>query len=247
VPGREGPGPGQGGPLAVLAAMSTELRPLLRALRLRPGVAGGVPVWTGRAGTTQVLAATLGVGPDAARRSSERVLDAAPIARVLVIGVAGGVDPGLALADVLAPRLVVDQVTGDEFRPSHPPGVDPDGTLLSCATVMAGDDTLTTLRAQGISAVDMETAAVAAVCEQRGCAWSVYRAISDRLADGLLDDRVLTLIRPDGRLDPGAVTRFVVRRPGEVRRLARLGRDTRNAVAAVTRRALGDVGPPAAG
>ncbi len=46
-------------------------------------------------------------------------------------------------------------------------------------------DELAALHAErGVVALDMETAAIAHACEQRGVPWSVFRAISDRSSDG---------------------------------------------------------------
>jgi nucleoside phosphorylase len=38
----------------------------------------------------------------------------------------------------------------------------------------------------GCLGVDMESSAVAEVCEAQGCPWSVYRCIGDRQFDGSL-------------------------------------------------------------
>ncbi len=107
--------------------------------------------------------------------------------------------------------------------------------------MLAGPAAIDELRAAGGSAVDMETAAVAEACEAQGVSWSVLRAVSDIVADGLVDPAILGLTRPDGRTDPGAVTRYVLRRPWAVPRLARLGRGTSRAVRTVTRAAIAAV------
>ena len=180
---------------------------------------------TGTAGpaVTPVVAAVIGVGPDMARRTLERLLDAVPVSRVLLIGVSGGVADTLGIGAVMAPAVVIDRRSGARFVPDHPAGVEARGTLLTCETLAVGEGTLTAYRDQGIDAVDMETAAVAAVCTERGVPWSVFRAISDRLVDDLVDDTILGLTRPDGSTNLAAVARLVLRHPGDVRRLARLG------------------------
>jgi adenosylhomocysteine nucleosidase len=73
----------------------------------------------------------------------------------------------------------------------------------------------------------METAAVAAVCERRGCPWSVFRAISDRADDGAVDAAILGLAGPDGGPNLPALMRFLVTRPWRVPQLARLARGMR--------------------
>jgi hypothetical protein len=76
-----------------------------------------------------------------------------------------------------------------------------------------------------VIALDMETAAIARACEDRGVPWAVVRAISDRATDGSVDDEVFHLARQDGRPDPAAVARYLVRHPGRIPGLVRRGRD----------------------
>jgi adenosylhomocysteine nucleosidase len=184
-----------------------------------------------------------------AAETAARLLEAAerqgePARRVLVVGVAGGVDPTLPVGAVLAPAVVVDQATGERYLPDHPPGVEsavgqPSGLLMTTPGLTTGAVALAGLRSAGVTAVDMETAAVARTCQDRGVPWSVLRAVSDRLVDGLVDREVLALTRPDGSTDPLAVASLLLRRPWKVPRLARLGRDAGRAVRAVDRAAIG--------
>ena len=67
-------------------------------------------------------------------------------------------------------------------------------------------DDLAALRAQGVVSLDMETAAIAEVCEARGIPWSVFRAISDRANDGSVDDEVFHLSNQDGTPNQEAIT-----------------------------------------
>ena len=83
------------------------------------------------------------------------------------------------------------------------------------------------LRARGVISLDMETAAVAEVCQERGVPWSVVRAISDRASDGNVDEEVFGLSHQVGRVNIAAVARYLVRHPGAVPRLARLARGSK--------------------
>ena len=225
----------------VLSAMPIELRPFVRKLQLRRSEAGGVSVRTGVAGTTPVVASVVGVGPTEARRVTGRLLDAVPAGRVIMIGVAGGVDPAFGVRSVLSPTTVIEQSTGEVLHPDYAPGVDAVGTLLTCATIST-EVKLDRLRAEGVTAVDMETAAVGSVCHERGIPWTVFRSISDTLEDGLVDETTLALTRPDGSTDLAQVAKMVVRHPASVRTLIKLGQDTKAAVAAHTASALRDLG-----
>jgi hypothetical protein len=75
--------------------------------------------------------------------------------------------------------------------------------------------------------LDMETAAIAEVCEERGVPWSVVRAISDRASDGSVDADIVGLSHQDGTANLPAVTRYLVRHPGAVPRLVRLARESK--------------------
>ncbi|MEZ5206711.1 MAG: hypothetical protein R2690_06960 [Acidimicrobiales bacterium] len=88
-------------------------------------------------------------------------------------------------------------------------------------------------------AVDMETAAIALVAAARGVPWSVLRAISDRAGDPLVDDELLAMTRADGSADIGATARYLIRHPGRIPHLARLGRGMRAAVGTITDATVG--------
>lgn len=225
--------------------MAREVRPLVRALSLRPVPATGVHrAWHGG----DRLAAVVGIGPVAAERATHRLLDTFGVGRVLVAGVAGAVDPALAIGDVVFPSEVLDRATGTVFRPHRPGGSgllvtsNAIGGALAVEGTPQGD--VTAIAAEvppgelppGTSAVDMETAAIARVCEERGVPWAVVRTISD--VPGTLDDSVLELLRPDGGLDVAALARLLVREPRQATRLARFGRDVQRAVQALTMAAL---------
>lgn len=210
--------------VAYVTAMDLEMRPLTRLL------------------PADSATAVVGVGPVRARRATERLLASHRLDHVVVVGVAGGVDPALQIGDVVMPRLVVDRSSGREHAHDPIGGAPTNGTLLTCAEAIFDMTIIETLRAQGIVAVDMETAAVAEACEARGIGWSVFRGISDRPADGLVDERVAALARPDGSPDLGAVARYLARRPWAATTLARLGHDLKQATTAAARAAVQAVG-----
>jgi nucleoside phosphorylase len=88
-------------------------------------------------------------------------------------------------------------------------------------------DVISDLRAKGVVSLDMETAAIAEVCEQRGVPWSVFRVISDRATDGSIDDEVFALSNADGTANSRAVARYFLRHPGRLPQMARLARGAR--------------------
>jgi adenosylhomocysteine nucleosidase len=215
--------------IGMLAPMPSELRPLVRKLGLRPSAATlGTRIHEGRSGSASVVAATTGMGTAGAAEAAQRMLDAGDIDHLMVVGIAGGIDDRLAIGDVIRPDVVIDGASGAEYRP-HPLGEQADppdqGALHTSDEFIVDPDRLAALRARGVIALDMETSAVAAVCEERGWPWSVVRAISDRSSDGMADESVFELAHPDGSPNLRAVARFVARHPQRIPRLVRLGRD----------------------
>jgi adenosylhomocysteine nucleosidase len=209
--------------VALLAPMRQELAPLVRKLGLRPSDADP-SLRVGTAGGVEVVASLTGIGMAAAARAAERVLAAERIDHVMVVGIAGGVDAAQPIGALIAPEVVVDGASGREHRPAQLGDVPPRGRLVSSDEFVAGLDEAARLLREGVVGLDMETAAVAAVCERRGCPWSVHRAISDRVTDGTTDAAVLALAGPDGSGNLGAVARYLLARPWRIVRLARLAR-----------------------
>lgn len=218
--------------VAVLAPMTSELQPVVRALGLAPAATADDPHrHAGRCGDAEVVATLTGIGTARAAAATERVLSGETPDHVLVVGIAGGLAHAVAIGDLVVPA-VVEGAGGASFRPAAIGGANlpaPSGVLVTSDDFTVDPDRLATLRARGVVALDMETAAVAAVCERAGTRWSVVRAISDLADDHPLGPAALDLVGPDGRPDARAVARFVVRHPAKVPVLARLGRDASRA------------------
>jgi nucleoside phosphorylase len=223
--------------VALLAPMKQELAPLVRKLGLRRSAADPA-LHAGRAGAVEVVATLTGIGMAAAERATERILAGARPDHVMVVGIAGGVDPAQPIGALIAPEVVVDARTGREHRPAQLGGLPPHGRLVSSDELVTGAEDAARLRREGVVGLDMETAAVAAVCERRAVPWSVFRAISDRVTDGTTDPEVLALAGPDGSGKPGAVARYLLRRPWRIVRLARLARGSLRAADAAAEAAI---------
>ena len=220
--------------VGMLAPMQHELAPVVRRLQLEPDGS----VHRGHAGDREVVAmlTTMGMTPaaDAARRLLELDVD-----WVMVVGIAGGIDPDVVtIGDVIIPDVVVDRGTGEAFEPSIGGGTGPRG-VLSCGDELITDrGPLAAMAADGVIAVDMETAAVAAVCAAAGCPWSAHRSISDFAGGGLVDDAVFAMTRPDGTADPDALERYLREDPGRIAVLTQLAQDMTVATEAAAESAI---------
>jgi hypothetical protein len=98
------------------------------------------------------------------------------------------------------------------------------GSLMTTDGLLSADAAWRPILESGFGAVDMEAAGVAEACERAGVDWSVYRGISDRPDEHVVDQAVFALSKADGRPDLRAVGRYLVRDPRRVRGLAYLNR-----------------------
>ncbi len=160
--------------------------------------------WPGRqsrAGT----AGGFGIGAPAAAAQVE-LLAAWGVAEIILVGLAGGLQPGQSPGDL----ILVERALRDEGTSQHylPPGRDvaADGSLTArvgeqlaaAGHPFAAGPVWTTdapfretaaevarLSEEGVQAVDMEAAAVLAVAHRRGVAAAAVLAVGDRLAGGV--------------------------------------------------------------
>ena len=211
--------------VAILAAMPPEIRPLTKRLGLRRETLGNLTMRVGRVGPIEVVATTTGMGTDLARRVTAQVLDACAVDHVIVIGIAGGVGPQVHIGDVIVPEVVIDRESGIQYHPLPLGEAGAEGALVTGDALEVDADALIEMGRRGVLAVDMETAAIGAMCEARDVPWSVLRAVSDHIRDGLVDQAIFDLDRPHGTPDLAAVARYILRRPGDIPKLVRLGRD----------------------
>jgi adenosylhomocysteine nucleosidase len=210
--------------LVVLAPMPSELRPIVRRLGLtRTG--GPAHEHTGRVGDTEVRAVQTGMGTAKATAATEAALAAGGADRVVVCGIAGGVDLALAIGEPITPEVVLDHASGATFRPTPwDASAVPRGILCTTDQLIVQPERVAELRDRGVVALDMETSAVAAVCERQGVAWSVIRVISDRAYDGSVDPEIMTLTDADGRPDLKGLVRYLAPKPWRVAKLAKLAK-----------------------
>ncbi len=221
----------------ILAPMPSELRPVVKAFGLHTGRTGDLEGHVGIAGGADVVATTTGIGTELAARAARRLLDRAEVDHVVVVGIAGGIGPSVTIGDLVIPSLVSDYPERRAFTPAPLGGLVPAGEIVSSDESGYPPVTVAAFVDSGVVAVDMETVAVAAVCEERGVRWSVVRAVSDRADDDTVDRGTLSMVDADGNPKVGAALRYVLRRPGRIPGLARLARDATAAATTAARAA----------
>jgi adenosylhomocysteine nucleosidase len=209
--------------------MSMELKPVVKRTSGRSLSVNGVRAFEGRQGDGVVIAAQAGVGTAAAGETAERLLDRVEVDHVVVCGVAGGIVSTSAIGEVIVPDTLVEMSTGAELRPDPLGDLERKGKVATVDELITDPAQLAGLVDDGVVAVEMESTAVARVCEKRGIPWSVVRSISDRPHDGLTDDGVMDLLKPDGSVNVLSAIRVMIVQPSRIRRFARLGRDASQA------------------
>jgi len=202
--------------------MPSEHAPLVRRLALTRLDDDPTRRHRGSAAGIALVVDRTGIGTRGARLVTARLLDEEQVDHVMVVGIAGGIG-ATRVGDLVIPERVVDQATGRSYRATRLAGPEPRGVIATSDEIVVDPAQVAALLADGVVALDMETAAVAEVCEARGVPWSAVRAISD-LATDHVDDTVLRLTNPDGSPKVGAALRYVAGHPGQIPRLARLAR-----------------------
>jgi adenosylhomocysteine nucleosidase len=207
--------------------MPMELEPLTRELGLVASEVEEDPIQTGRLGDRDVVAIVTGMGTRLAAEGVERLLDAFDVDHLLVVGIAGAGMGDAPIGALVMPEVVIHGPSGREHRPTRLGDHDHAGHMWTNDELIDDLDELTALHQErGVVALDMETAAIAHVCETRGVPWSVFRAISDRSSEGLVDAEVFQLSNLDNTPNHEAIAAYFERHPEAVEKLQKMAADS---------------------
>jgi len=159
------------------------------------------------------------MGQPNARRAVERALSLTRPELVLTCGLAGGLNPELRAGD-----LVADADAGFPWAEALPDlGFRP--VTFHCAErVAATASAKAELRQQsGAGAVEMESGVIREICRQRGIPSATLRVISDAAHEDL-PLNFSDLVDADQQLQPLKLAGALLRQPGKIPALLRLGR-----------------------
>lgn len=217
--------------IALLCALETELKPILRELRLRPDPHTESD-YVGRVAGVDVVAAIFGIGAERAQRAIAYMADKQP-KMIILAGFAGGLDPFFRTGYLFTAQQVVNEegyaveLIGDvprviERSPSH-------ATLLSTwDPVLNSYEKASMFEQHHAGAVDMETFAAAWYAAEHNVPLTVVRAISDA-ADASIPPWAMGLIGEDGLMN---ISRAAATAIGKPWRLGAMLEMQRNAKAA---------------
>ena len=208
--------------VAFVCAMPMELEPVTRKLGLEERRLGATTAQVGTLGDATVYGIVTGMGTALASEGFTRLLDAVRIDRVFVVGITGAVENETPIGTLMLPETVVNGDTGQEYRHVPLGSASHNGIMWTSGEFDNDPDRVAALRAKGVVALDMETGALAAMCEERGIPWSVFRVISDRATDGSVDDEVFHLSNMDGTPNNEAIERYFAEHPERIEIMAKL-------------------------
>ncbi len=204
--------------------MKPELKEIVRSFELRATPDDPPFTHAGDVGPWSVSTLVTGMGPERARAATRTALASGPVDHVMVIGIAGGLGADLPVGSLMVPAEVQLYPDGRRYQ-THPLGSRAaSGALMTTDGLFDQEDIWRPILEQGFGAVDMEAAGVAEVCDGAGVDWSVYRGISDRPDERIVDQAVLGLSKPDGSADPVALAKYLARDPRRAKALAHLNR-----------------------
>ena len=213
-------------------ALRREAKPFRRRCghtRERIEIRTPCPTWAYSCGGKKFLVLVTGIGAERAADAARWVWDHFRPRLLVACGFAGALSPKLQVGDVLLASEVVEADEDDmHWRTAVPTelGDLPVGRLVTVPELVGRPSGKRTLARQTAAvAVDMESAAIAEVCQEKQMPCAVVRVISDT-ADTALSDRLVDLMS-GGRVSPLRVLAAVVRSPWLLVELWRLARDTR--------------------
>ncbi len=203
--------------VAFVAALEREIAPLVQTWQGRTLQYGGRRHKVFESGEAGLICG--GIGPGAARRATEAIIrDSAP-SRIVSVGFAGALDPGLQVGDVIEPGVVINGQDGS--RTNAGTG---EYALVSYPAVCGTEQKKKLREAFGAALVDMEAAAVAQGAEARRIAFGALKVVSDDAEFAMPD--VQRFVTSDGDFRTTAFALNVAIRPWLWARTIALGRNS---------------------
>ena len=210
--------------VAIVAALEREVRPLIRNWRAVEREYDGRKYKFFENERAALVCS--GIGPEAARRATEAIIQLYAPVLVQSAGFAGALDPTLKAGTVLTPICVIDAKDGSRIEAGVGHWV-----LVTVDQPAGVKQKAKLAEAYWAHAVDMEAAAVARAAQAHDITFVGLKAISDE-ADFEMPS-IAPFITSNGQFRTLAFVSFVAIRPWLWLRVARLARNSTKATAAL--------------
>lgn len=212
--------------IGIVAALPIETGELVdRLTKVRKYKSQGITVLEGEHNGRVVALVHSGMGVARARKAAEHLILGHRPFWIVNPGFCGGLDPSLKSCDVVLPSEIVrpecDSITVP-IRPELLPQGIVTGRLLTTDQILRLPDEKKTWHGRtGAIAVDMESYAVAELCQSMNLRWVGLRIVSDTAGDELPAE-ILTITGPTGAFRLGATIGALWQRPSAVKDLLKL-------------------------
>ncbi|MEO0592794.1 MAG: hypothetical protein AAFZ38_04370 [Myxococcota bacterium] len=200
------------GPTLFVAAMERELRSLRQRMEKCVPIRS-LNAWIGELDDTSVVTAWTGDGAQRARRGLDRLIAHFSPEQVVVIGVAGGLSPGLAVGSLVTVTAIHGDTLG--IPPVNQKRAIPVTLCSSDAMMLAPDEKAGLWRRCGKpdpAIVDLESASYVDVARRRGVPIRVVKVISDADRD-CLPAFLNEAVDSEGSIQPGKVVKLALKHP----------------------------------
>lgn len=206
--------------VGIVAALPIELSTFVdRLSHVKRVTAGGFRYVGGRLGALRIVIVFSGPGMYRATKAAQALVETYEPRWMISAGFAGGLNPDLSVGSVVVPRrLITDQaqslLLGGAF--------DGNGSNAISGTLITTRDVVRTRKAKdaiyqnlGADVVDLETWAVANVCQIFQLPLTSVRVVSDD-AHTELPPEIMTLVAPTGAVRWGATIGTLLKRPDRI-------------------------------
>lgn len=211
--------------VGIVAALHIEISPLLARLEVKQTQAGnGLKYYDCKCEGRRIVIVEGGVGYARAKQATNALIDACQPKWILSVGLSGALVAEMNVADIVLGNAFIQGNGLNEIRQHFEyPAESEHGIHVGklCTTnhiVHTCREKRELNQRTNAIAVDMESHAVATVCQSRSNQFMAIRAISDDLSEDLPKE-VLAIFDPKGTIRTGALVGTLFKRPSSVKDL----------------------------
>src|SRR5512146_224624 len=210
---------------AIIAALESELRPLVKAWKQSTLAIDGKPFAC--YATDGAVALAGGIGSRRAESAARAVVQQFHPEMLISAGLAGALIRSLKVGNIVIPNVIVEAETRLEYRCDVGGEVIGGGVLVTASEIAGGDGKRELVERFHSLIVDMEAAGVARVAQEQGIGFRCVKAISDETDFAM--PPLNQFVDEDGRFQQGRFVRWLTWHPQHWTRTLALGRNSTRA------------------